>query len=63
MVKNCIICRDNIFEKRKPSYPNQSRKNAKWITCSKECSKIYQRVSAYLRSKHYIRKKNGKDIT
>ena len=55
--QKCIICEDNILEKRHPRYITKSIKHGKWRTCSKKCAKTYARVYNYIKCKERL--KNG----
>ena len=52
-MENCIICGREIKKGRKGRHPN--------VTCSKDCSKIYNRIHSYIymRLKRKIENKNN----
>ena len=49
IMKNCIICKKEI--KRGLVKFNSSRRSSNSVTCSKECSKVYQRCYHYIKTK------------
>jgi len=48
--KECIICEKQIFRARCAGTSRPCRKSTD-VTCSKKCSRIYQRVHRYVEGK------------
>jgi len=51
-MKNCIICR-RVINRAKNKKTSKLRRGNYAITCSKECSKQYQRISNYICRKYW----------
>ena len=57
--KFCIIC-ENIIPRKGDGIRNVTKRQKKSITCSKRCSRIYTRISIYIRDSKFY--KDGKKI-
>ena len=47
MRKNCIICEKEIFRSKNTS-SNKLRRGKNAVTCSRDCARIYRKVSNYI---------------
>jgi len=59
--KNCIICEGEIYRSNNCNSAKSVRRSGA-ITCSRQCAKIYTRVSKYIWSAVYRKEKKNKEI-
>jgi len=46
---NCVVCGKEIYRNKNPN-STKTRRSVKSVTCSKKCSRIYLRVSQYIKN-------------
>ena len=54
-LKKCIVCQREFLQRQAKANPRSKCNRARGlncITCSKECSKIYNRIAIYIKNKN-----------
>ncbi len=59
--ENCIICEKKIPRVKHKHVTHLTKRGKGTITCSKQCSRIYNRISNYLRWLNFKRTKMLRD--
>ncbi len=55
-MKRCIVCKEEIF-RRNNSTTDKLVRGPKAVTCSPDCSKIYERIQRYIRQRAFYKVK------